>query len=425
MTLALVWGYFSESALWLRWLLAISAVPIAIFSNAIRVAGTGVAAHFVGPEAAEGFLHTFSGWMVFVVAGVMMLAVHRLALWLAPGKSLARPETDAPPAPGISRPAGVDTGLMLRGLVAAALLGAAAMSLAAMTQTEVTGPREPLAALPLSLGEWRGENLRPFDRRVLETLGADEYLNRQYRQPDGPALGLYVGYYKTQRQGQTMHSPLNCLPGAGWEPISRERIAIPAPASGDNGGKPAEINRLVIQKGIDRVLVLYWYQAHGRIVASEYLGKDLHGGGRHPPEPQRRVDGAGHRTDRIGGPGSRAGRRTDGTGVRQQTVAGAVQAPGRLVQRKGIVKRVDRIGLIVALLASLLPVAACSKDPEVAKRDHLARGDKYAAENKLNEAVIEYRNAIKSRREVRRGLLQVGRDVREDRRRARQERRKG
>ncbi len=88
-TLALVWGYFSESALWLRWLLALSAVPIAIFSNAIRVAGTGVAAHFVGPEAAEGFLHTFSGWMVFVVAGVMMLAVHRLALWLAPGKSLA------------------------------------------------------------------------------------------------------------------------------------------------------------------------------------------------------------------------------------------------------------------------------------------------------------------------------------------------
>ncbi len=273
LTLALVWGYFSESALWLRWLLALSAVPIAIFSNAIRVAGTGVAAHFVGPEAAEGFLHTFSGWMVFVVAGVMMLAVYRLALWIAPRRSLAGPETAAPPAPGASGAAGVDTGLMVRGLVAAALLGAASLSLAAMTQTEVTGPREPLAALPLSLGEWRGEDLRPFDRRVLETLGVDEYLNRQYRQPDGTALGLYVGYYMTQRQGQTMHSPLNCLPGAGWEPISRARIAIPAPASGDNGGKPAEINRLVIQKGIDRVLVLYWYQAHGRIVASEYWGK--------------------------------------------------------------------------------------------------------------------------------------------------------
>jgi EpsI family protein len=137
----------------------------------------------------------------------------------------------------------------------------------------VTGPREPLAALPLSLGDWRGRDEGPLDARVLEILGADEYLIRGYLRPGGPFLSLYVGYYKTQRQGQTIHSPLNCLPGAGWEPISRGRVTLPAEADDPGGGRSAEINRLIIQKGIDRQLVLYWYQAHGRIVASEYWGK--------------------------------------------------------------------------------------------------------------------------------------------------------
>jgi EpsI family protein len=72
-----------------------------------------------------------------------------------------------------------------------------------------------------------------------------------------------------------MHSPLNCLPGAGWEPTNRSRIEIPRAAAGGNGlgGGAAVVNRLVIQKGVSRQLVLYWYQAHGRIVASEYWGK--------------------------------------------------------------------------------------------------------------------------------------------------------
>ena len=273
LTLALVWGYFSGSATWLRWLLALASVPIAIFSNAIRVAGTGVAAHFIGPEAAEGFLHTFSGWMVFVVAGVLMLAVHRVAVWLAPRKAFVASEANTSTSPDDSRPAGDDKSLLIRGAVAAALLGVAAVSLGAMTRTEVIGPREPLAALPLSLGDWRGRDEGPLDARVLEILGADEYLIRGYLRPGGPFLSLYVGYYNTQRQGQTIHSPLNCLPGAGWEPTSRKRITLPAEADDRSGKRPAEINRLVIQKGIDRQLVLYWYQAHGRIVASEYWGK--------------------------------------------------------------------------------------------------------------------------------------------------------
>ncbi len=87
LTLGIVYGYFIEARTWLRVILALSTVPIAIAANAIRVSGTGLAAHYYGPEAAEGFFHTFSGWLVFVVAFCMLFLVHRILLRLAPAKN--------------------------------------------------------------------------------------------------------------------------------------------------------------------------------------------------------------------------------------------------------------------------------------------------------------------------------------------------
>jgi EpsI family protein len=80
---------------------------------------------------------------------------------------------------------------------------------------------------------------------------------------------LYVGYYNSQRQGDTIHSPQNCLPGAGWQPVSAERTRI----AGVGGSIP--VNRYVIQKGLDRQVVLYWYQGRGRVIANEYLNKAM------------------------------------------------------------------------------------------------------------------------------------------------------
>jgi len=85
-------------------------------------------------------------------------------------------------------------------------------------------------------------------------------------------VGLYVGYYATQRQGASIHSPLNCLPGAGWVPTQKSYESVIVPT--DKGGsRTVQLNRIVIEKGLDRQLVLYWYQSHGRVVASEYWGK--------------------------------------------------------------------------------------------------------------------------------------------------------
>jgi EpsI family protein len=134
---------------------------------------------------------------------------------------------------------------------------------------ELVPLRQPLASLPTTLGEWSGYDEPRFSEDILAILGVDEYLNRTYFAADVPPVSLYVGYYQSQRQGDTIHSPMNCLPGAGWEPVLTQRIRLSV-----NGRPEAlEVNQVIVQKGAERHLVLYWYQSQGRVVASEYWSK--------------------------------------------------------------------------------------------------------------------------------------------------------
>jgi EpsI family protein len=120
-----------------------------------------------------------------------------------------------------------------------------------------------LSLFPAALGSWSGQD-SPLEPDVVKVAAVDDYLNRYYRSGDA-AVGLYVGYYKSQRQGEALHSPMQCLPGAGWEPMKTESI--------DVGITPDNINKLVVQKGVDQLLVLYWYQTLNRVTASEYSRK--------------------------------------------------------------------------------------------------------------------------------------------------------
>ena len=130
--------------------------------------------------------------------------------------------------------------------------------------------RRPLREMPSQVGPWRqvGSDQR-LDQETENVLGADDYLSRTYALPDGRAASFYVGYYATQRTGATYHSPLNCLPGAGWEMKDPQTVTV-TPADGSPG---FEANRYIIQKGDDRELLIYWYQGRGRKIASEYWGK--------------------------------------------------------------------------------------------------------------------------------------------------------
>jgi EpsI family protein len=155
-------------------------------------------------------------------------------------------------------------------IVLACLLTAAVVVIRADRQEEVP-LRTSFATFPMQLGEWRGVPQPPMSEQVAKVLGADDYLTRAYFKPDRAGVGLFIGYWKSQRQGDTIHSPLNCLPGAGWQPVSNTKLTFPDPRA--PAGPALTVNRVVIQKGLEKQLVLYWYQSHGRIVASEYWGR--------------------------------------------------------------------------------------------------------------------------------------------------------
>ena len=129
--------------------------------------------------------------------------------------------------------------------------------------------RRNLKDFPAQIGSWRqvGADVR-FDDETERVLRADDYLSRNFVSGARTA-SLYVGYYATQRNGATYHSPLNCLPGSGWVMSDAARIMI-TPV---NGGASFEANRFVIANGRDRALMIYWYQGRGRAVASEYWGE--------------------------------------------------------------------------------------------------------------------------------------------------------
>jgi EpsI family protein len=143
----------------------------------------------------------------------------------------------------------------------------AIVGLHVLSHGEAVSARRQLATFPMIFGSWSGRDL-PIDADILKVAAVDDYLSRVYVSPQGRSVHVYVGYYKSQRTGQLIHSPKNCLPGSGWEPIRSERINLSAA-----DGVQARVNLYVIENGLQRDLVLYWYQSHGRIIASEYWAK--------------------------------------------------------------------------------------------------------------------------------------------------------
>jgi len=159
----------------------------------------------------------------------------------------------------------------LRFGIAAVLMLATAIVLQAHSRSEFFPPRAPLSSLPLQIDGWTGTD-DLLDKQTLDILGPGEFLMRDYEnasqpQPE-PWINLYIAYFPTQKAGDTIHSPNHCLPGAGWVPTSREVVRLTHP-----DGSSFPVNRYVVAKAGERQLVLYWFQAHGRAVASEYWAK--------------------------------------------------------------------------------------------------------------------------------------------------------
>jgi EpsI family protein len=148
------------------------------------------------------------------------------------------------------------------------LLGGTLLILLARGNSDLIPVREPLSQFPQVIAGLTGTDL-PIDQETLDVLGAGDFLSRFYSQHGGaPPIGLFIGYFPTQRTGVTIHSPKHCLPGAGWSFESSQYVDL-----NDANGKAHRVGEYIISNGGRRQFVIYWYQAHGRSVANEYLAK--------------------------------------------------------------------------------------------------------------------------------------------------------
>jgi EpsI family protein len=159
--------------------------------------------------------------------------------------------------------------LTARLLVSAGLLAATFVGLQFRGTGEAVPLRKPLASFPTVLGEWRARETTALDVDTLQVLRPTDYVVRREVDQAGRSLWLYIGYWDSQRKGSVPHSPKNCLPGGGWEPLEASTLTIPLGGS----AAPLVVNKFLIQKERDQQVVLYWFDAQGRAVAGEIDAK--------------------------------------------------------------------------------------------------------------------------------------------------------
>lgn len=255
---------------WHRAIIFVSTVPIAVLMNSFRIGVIGILVNVWGTATAEGFMHYFEGWVVFVICLVILFA-EAYALMRLSRLNLAFEEAfdlDVPDfkpllarlaVPPVPVPFLAATGLVVAGAIA---------SLAFTGRAETVPERRQLLSFPMVLGEWHGKE-DPIAPEILAQLKLEDYLSANYVSDDTDELvNLYVAYYGSQRKGQSVHSPRSCIPGGGWE-IESLRAADVQGADGTT----RRVNRLIIGKGTSRQLVYYWFEQRGRRLTSEYLVK--------------------------------------------------------------------------------------------------------------------------------------------------------
>jgi EpsI family protein len=156
------------------------------------------------------------------------------------------------------------------GVLTVVLAAQAVLYYSVAYRSEQTPVVSPLDTFPRLVGDWRAVSDVPLEKDVLELMKADDTLNRFYLQPArNMAVNLFIAFFKTQRYGQSPHSPKNCLPGNGYDTIenSSETFTVPV------WNHPIQTNKFIVQHGNDKSVVLYWYQSHSRAIASEYAAK--------------------------------------------------------------------------------------------------------------------------------------------------------
>ncbi len=270
LSLGFLAAYLFKAPFWQKALVFLSTIPITILMNSFRIALTGVLVQKYGASHAEGLVHFFEGWVVFLLCMIMLFGVIALFSRLSGNKEvvglLALPEIAAKPVEKAwdSKP------FMRNGLIIATILFAAGTYVHFGISNILRVPdRADLDQLPYELTGWASDK-QEVDKETLEVLGADDYLITNLTSPERESFNLYVAYLNMQRHGHSWHSPRQCIPGGGWQITNHDIIPTTT-----LDGREVAYNRIIIENRGSQQLLYYWYDQRGRKVANEFVMKAL------------------------------------------------------------------------------------------------------------------------------------------------------
>ena len=264
LVLALLLAHYYRAPLWKRVLFVLSAVPVSVVTNGMRIASVGILYQFFGPVVAEGFFHDFSGWFIFMLSLGLLLLELRLFKRYLPGPEPRpmepEPEGEAPeraPSRGVAVPAQLALPVLLLFATLAAANG--------IDFRQKLVPARSFSEFPLELSGWKGSRTK-MEQLYLDTLKLDDYAMADYRDPQGKTVSFYAAYYGSQTKGKSIHSPATCLPGSGW--VFEESGGVEVPLAQPAGAM--RVNRAYMQKGGMKELTYYWFPQRGRILTSAW-----------------------------------------------------------------------------------------------------------------------------------------------------------
>jgi len=258
--------------IWHKVVLLLAAAPLTVLMNSFRIGVIGILVDSYGIEQAEGFLHFFEGWVIFIaciaILFLMAVALQRLTPNPKPLSEAIDLDTDGF-APITRRIFGVRPSKALATGALLTLLVSCGWVLQKNVET-VQVDRDPFALFPRQIARWSG-SFSQLDIDIERVLGASDYLNATYATPGDPALiSMFVAFYDKQTEGSGIHSPEVCLPVGGWEVFSLEPYELD---SGAPGYGRFSVNRAIIQKGMTRQLVYYWFEQRGKRETNDFTAK--------------------------------------------------------------------------------------------------------------------------------------------------------
>ena len=263
LSLSFLATYLFNAPIWQRALVLFSSIPITIAMNGFRIGMVGVTVDRWGTQMAEGALHFFEGWIIFI-ASALLLTFEVYLLARLSGKRFFETFRVPTGAPRLSPKADPEP-TSLTPLFASLVLLCATVPTASLisNRTEIVPERSQFVSFPAIVGEWHGR-ASLLEPQVENDLALQDYILSDYSKSDGKVVNLYVAYYASQRTGESPHSPLVCIPGNGWSITQHGRTSF-------GSGRP--LNRVIIERNGSKQLVYYWYEERGRWIASEYWSK--------------------------------------------------------------------------------------------------------------------------------------------------------